>query len=408
MRIPYRIAWLATAAIALTVNPTHAENLLLSGDFEPPGDEVAGWTLEQYASGSGTILNTAELVTWYDTVNSSPYALWLRAFEGGSAPGPDNLTNAILSQTVPGTPGETYTFSGYAKFEMNYSGTADALEIGLIGGPLVGNPSPTQTVLELAFLDAGGGVLGTPWMIDLGLIQNPDGSYEQHEVVGQAPAGTSSVRVTAAARDMVYNTDPKQSAFWDTFSLTGASNPGIELLTNPTLDDPPPTPLDAWTITIDDPANPGNDEVIRANSESFANHTPGGTTGIWLSSFLGEIGTEVDGIISQIVPGVEGGNYMLSGWSRWEPGYSGGLAFSTQTFMELAFLDGSEAVIGDPVTLDLRTEQMNDNMWRQHMLNGVAPTGTVHIRVSAGMMDGLHSGTDPQSAFFDDFVLELA
>ena len=106
----------------------------------------------------------------------------------------------------------------------------------------------------------------------------------------------------------------------------------------------------------------------------FANHTPDGGTGIWLSSLFGEAGTEVDGTLSQTVAGLEDGNYTFSGWSRWETFYSGGLDGSvTETFMELAFLDGGDAVIGDPITLDLRDEQMNDGEWRQHTLNGVAP-----------------------------------
>ena len=76
--------------------------------------------------------------------------------------------------------------------------------------------------------------------------------------------------------------------------------------------------------------------------------------------------------------------------------------------MELAFLDGGDAVIGDPISLDLRDEQMNDGEWRQHTLSGVAPSGTASVRVTAGMTDGFDGGDNPQSAFFDDLVLELA
>ena len=129
----------------------------------------------------------------------------------------------------------------------------------------------------------------------------------------------------------------------------------------------------------------------------------GGAAGIWLSPFFGESFTEVDGILSQTVPGTEGGDYTFSGWSRWETNYTAAL-----TFMELSFLDGNDAVIGTPVMLDLSTEQSNDNQWRQHTLSSTAPTGTESVLVSAGMLDGVDAGANPQSAFFDDFSLELA
>ena len=41
--------------------------------------------------------------------------------------------------------------------------------------------------------------------------------------MGVAPAGTANVRVTAAATDMVFNTDPQQSGFYDDFSLRASA-----------------------------------------------------------------------------------------------------------------------------------------------------------------------------------------
>ena len=89
-------------------------------------------------------------------------------------------------------------------------------------GPLAGQPSPTRTNLELVFLNAGGDVIGTPTTIELGPIVNVFTFFEQHSVSAVAPSGSAHVRVTAEARDMVFNTDPAQSAFYDDFSLTGA------------------------------------------------------------------------------------------------------------------------------------------------------------------------------------------
>ena len=124
-------------------------------------------------------------------------------------------------------------------------------------------------------------------------------------------------------------------------------------------------------------------EVVR--TASFANHTPGGTAGVWLSSFLGEAATPVDGKVSQEVPATAGETYDFSGWALQQTNYSAAL-----TFMEMSFLDGSDAVIGSPLLLDLSTDgQTNDGQWLQHMISGTAPAGTASILVSAGMEGGI-------------------
>ncbi len=72
--------------------------------------------------------------------------------------------------------------------------------------------------------------------------------------------------------------------------------------------------------------------------------------------------------------------------------------------MEMAFLDVNGNEIGTPKVLDLRSVQTNDNVWREHILNGRAPSGTVSVRVTAGMLDGFFTNGQ-QTAFFDDFAL---
>ena len=123
-------------------------NLLDGGDFEI--SEIPEWTLQEFASGTGAILNTAELQPWSDMQPVNPTVLWLRAFEGGEdlLENGDHLTNAILSQSVPGVVGETYTFTGDSRWEANYAGGVDILT----GGPLNGQAPPTRTNMELAFL----------------------------------------------------------------------------------------------------------------------------------------------------------------------------------------------------------------------------------------------------------------
>ena len=402
-----RSLFVATLAlIVLGNNPTQAVNLLSSGDFEPSTGPVPGWSLLEFATGSGTTVDAAEAVTNF-TPHTAPFDLWLKSFIGGQDPnGPNLLSNAILSQTVLASAGETYTFSGYSRWEPSYSGGAGTLDPN---SPLGAVASPTTNTMELAFLDPNGVVLGSPVTLDLLADgQSNINLWKKHTLAGLAPAGTVSARVTADGKDMVFNVDfPSQSAFYDTFSVTGAGSPLTELLTNPDLDIASSDGLENWTITTDDPENPANDEIIR--SESFANHTPGGSLGVWLSSFFGEPATPVDGKVSQTVPGVAGGEYTLTGYSLFEEFFSGGDPNSpTQTFMEVAFLDPNNVVIGAPTTLDLFADgQTNNGGWLQHTLNATAPTGTASVRVSSGMIDGISIG-GAQSAFLDDFVLELA
>ena len=251
--------------------------------------------------------------------------------------------------------------------------------------------------------------------------------------MGTAPVGATQLKVTAAARQMVWNGNsidgPLQSAFWDDFSVTANAAPATELLLNPGLETAPPSGLDSWTLFSEDPADPLQMEVIRATG--FANHTPGGASGMWLSSFLGEVDTPVDGTASQTVAASPGQAFTFSGWSRFEGNYSGGVstidpgnpnmdggkASPTQTFLEIAFLDNMDQVIGSPQQLDLKvdrtamspTHNPNDNEWYQStMTSAPAPMGTASVRVTAAMLDGVFNVDPQQTAFFDDFVLELA
>lgn len=400
--------FLAIVVFLTTPSIVDAVELLVGGDFEPSGGSIPGWDLQEFATGSAENVDVAQLVGFGPI--SGEFDLWLRPFVGGEDPGPNNLTNAVLSQEVPGTAGESYEFSGWSRWETNYSGGVATLGAD---GPLGAVSSPTTTTMELAFLDAGGSVIGSPVSLDLSTEQANFNFWVEHTLNGVAPTGTANIRVTAEARDMVWNVGANQSAFYDNFSLTGLSEPETEILVNPDLEDPPPTGLEQWTLESNDPENPDNDEVIR--TAGFANRTPGGQSGVWLSSFFGEAGTEVDGTVSQTVEGMPGGTYTFSGWSRYEANFSGGdPSFSTQNFMEIAFLDDMDAVIGSPVMFDVdadrvvqsSTNDANDNEWYQHTFDAVAPAGTASVRVTAGMEDGINTTLNPQSAFFDDFSLD--
>ena len=381
---------------ALQTVHSDAANLISDGGFNIA---IPYWTLQEYATVSGAELNTGELSVFTDKAHSGTQSLWLRAFAGSTDPNsPNVLTNAIMSQTVPGSVGEVYTFTGWSTIEANYSGYVSPLP----SGPLMGQASPTQTNIKLEFLDSAGGVLlakthdlKPEFAIPNLFPMNP------HEVSETAPSGTVNVRVTVEGRDMV-NTSGSQSAFVDDFSLTVVGDPN-EILSNPDLEDPALTGLESWTVFQNDPGAVGNMEIVR--TAGFAART--GQSGMWLSSFFGEPATPVDGSVSQSVPGVEGGLYKFAGWSLFQENYSGGDPNSpTDTFMELAFLDPNGVVIGSAITLDVATEQMNNGGWKQHTLNGISPAGTASVRVSAGMNDGITT-TGQQSVFFDDFELTL-
>ncbi len=465
----------ALTILALTVataHPAAAVELLESGDFEA-STVLLGWDLDEFYSDDPGAVDTAEIVGF--SPQSDPNNLWLKAFAGGGplgvaqgnydmdnppagdvdgndfllwqqggSPTPlsaDDLTtwrnnfgraggratNVTLSQSVPATADETYTFTGWSRWESNYSGGVETLDAE---GPLGAVASPTETTLEMAFLDAGGAVIGAPILLDLRDEQSNINFDVEHTLTGQAPAGTARVRVTAAARDMVWNgaaaQGANQSAFFDSFSLSGAASPETNLLVNGFLDDPSPSGLDLWTQVEMDPEDPEQDEIFR--TAGFANHTPGGTTGVWISAFLGSVDLPVSGSISQTDAAVPGGQYTFTGWSRFEGNYAGGVDVigagntggdadkpsPTQTLMELAFLDASDQVIGEPVVLDLKTDRRelsptgnaNDSQWYQHTLNGTAPEGAAKVRVSGVLVDGVNNQNPQQSAFFDDFSLQ--
>jgi hypothetical protein len=120
----------------------------------------------------------------------------------------------------------------------------------------------------------------------------------------------------------------------------------------------------------------------------------------------------------------------MTGWAYFEGGYAGGvdtiatgtgttregLPSLTDTFFALEFLDGANDVLPGSVVIELRengqvnnpdmTEQTRN--WLQHTLIGLAPTGTVNIRVRASMVDGEFNIDLPhQAAWVDDFSLTV-
>jgi len=481
----YLAALFSFGAVLVGAPRAHAVELLVSGNFETPGGvgDIPGWSLEEFFTGSAAPVNSADLTGGTDV------QLFLRAFEGGGPLRPtqgnfdddalpagdvdgtdfliwqrnvglpgalpsqgdadadmdvdgfdldrwksnfgrtQSLTNARLSQTVPASVGETYSFQGTSTFEDNYSGFVTTLGDASPHGQI---PSPTSTNFRLEFLNSAGEVIGTPTTRDLRTEQTFPGFPVVHApLVAQAPAGTVNARVTAEALNMAWNgttgsAGAAQSAFFNDFSLKTATNPGADILTNGDLNLGPPDALDFWN-QVESPVT--RTEILR--TAGFANHTPAGSLGVWLSAFFGAHASyeaaPVDGAISQTVEAQPGGTYTFSGWTRFEANYSGGvdtispssagtmagMPSPTDTEIKLEFLDINSVVIGSSV-IDAKaarrilspTGNANDNLWYQHTLQAVAPPNTVFARLTAQMVDGVFN-TDPgQSAFFDDFSLD--
>lgn len=393
--------------LALVAGSAQAQNLLTNGNLDTPipPPSFDGWTLTETVTGEpATPINSAQVQDFADQ-DPAPggTGLWLRPFEGNIGPnvGLDKAINAYLVQTVPGTAGLTYTFSGYSRWEANYSGGVANMDVDKVAPPdQLGPPSPTDTVLRLEFLDAGNSVIGGS-TLDLRTVQTNSNTWLQSTVAPTvAPAGTVNVRVTAEATDMKFNVDPGQSAFYDTFSLRDSAAPATERLTNGGLNLGPPQPPVGWTLTESggDTADP---------NVGFADNPPGPGLGLWLRPFVTGI-PNGDATLSQTVGVLPGRDITFSGWSKWEPNYSGGVPFSaTSTLMEMQFLDAGNSPVGAPITLNLRTEQSSDNTWRFHDLVGTVPLGASQVRVSAIADDMFNNpglpGTGGQSAFFDDF-----
>src|SRR4051812_46130735 len=113
------------------------------------------------APANWSVVKTAEDNVQFSTqsfaIHTGSVGMWLRSFAGGDA-------KAV--QTVSGSAGSHYTFSGYSKWETGYNGADPS--------------SPTQTFMTMEFLDGSStpNVLGTQ-LLDLRTVQTNDGNWHQ-------------------------------------------------------------------------------------------------------------------------------------------------------------------------------------------------------------------------------------
>lgn len=495
----FSLAALLVVALLSARSSVLAAEVLVNGNLESSVAPV-GWSLDTFVTGEpgSSIPSVVEHV---DGGNNPPppspgLGLLLHPQVGntGLRAGDLDQINLVLGQTFVGAvAGRTYTFKGDVLIQSTYSGIVDTLNantplgdynldtvvnaadytiwrdtlgsttdfrangtndgaslnlidqadydywaarFGDTGRP-AGVASPTETALEITFLNASDVELATT-SFDLRDDLTVD-AWRTNQVQAVAPAGSNKVRVRFKALDMVDNCcTGGQDVLLDNFSLrdNGQFSSGIERLTNGNLNTPGEPA--GWTLTEGPTVDQGNGPVT-ADSASFigfANRkvedtvapidpagVPTGNQGLWLRSFVNTTQFEpdilsVDAVATQIVNATPGAQYEFSAWSAFEQGYSGGLpGSSTETFLKMEFLNAAMAVIGSSMVDVFDAGQMNDDGdngsgnvdwadWRLTSLNAVAPAGTTQVRVSLGATGMFESGLGvSQSGFFDEMSL---
>ncbi len=178
--------------------------MLQNNDLEVlPPTTAAGWEIEE-----GSAAQYADF-----SAHSGANGFWVRAYEGFPNP-----VNASVTQTVAGEAGKTYRFTGWSYFEKAYSGGVTVLDPD---SPWGATNSTTQTMFEMAFLNAVAMCSVRRLLSTCARCNKNDATWRQHALSGVAPAGTASVRVGVNVIDMYQNVDkPFQTANFDDFSLT--------------------------------------------------------------------------------------------------------------------------------------------------------------------------------------------
>jgi hypothetical protein len=130
------------------------------------------------------------------------WGVFFKAFTGNGTTG--DFANGHLYQDVPGTPGHSYTLTGWAGAEPNFLGGA---------------------VFAIDFLDGGGGVIGSSQLDLIGAGLFVDNGlpfdYKQYSIGGVAPPGTVTVRARASMLNAAANPQGGGQAYVvDDFVLT--------------------------------------------------------------------------------------------------------------------------------------------------------------------------------------------
>jgi len=164
------------------------------------------WSVNAFKRVSGPFTDgcSSEGFANFGTVGGS--GLFFKPFQGSLA---DALT-VNFYQDRPATPGLTYTFSGWAGAEANYS--------GLIAGSI------TRSVFSIDFLNGANTVIGSASLDlaanGLGAVNGNPFGYKEYSLTATAPAGTVAIRAGASMIDAYGNPAGGAQAFVvDAFAL---------------------------------------------------------------------------------------------------------------------------------------------------------------------------------------------
>jgi hypothetical protein len=216
-------------------------DLLTNGDLnQGPPDALDFWNQVETPATQVEILRTP-IEPFSNHTPGGSRGVWLSAFFGAHPDFEDTPVDGTISQTVTAVAGGAYTFSGWTKFESNYSGGVDTINAAS-PGTFANQTSPTQTEIKLEFLDINSVVIGSA-VIDAKAARrllSPTGNandniWYQHTLQAVAPANTVFARLTAQMLDGVFNVNPGQSAFFDDFSLDG---PSVSLVATAAVPEP--------------------------------------------------------------------------------------------------------------------------------------------------------------------------
>jgi len=214
------LSLLALTGLLATTSALAQPNLLANGNLDQtymqeifPGFSLPKptvWVNDGWRTLSGPYEDEMSSEPWAGPaptpVTAGDMGVFFKPFTGNQSSG--DLANGRLYQDVPATPGATYTLTGWAGAEPNYS--------GLIPG------SGTQSLMILSFFDALNTLLGSSVLdlaaAGLGLPNGQPFNYREFSVSGVAPAGAAYVRAEVAMLN-AYATSGGQAFVVDDFTL---------------------------------------------------------------------------------------------------------------------------------------------------------------------------------------------
>jgi hypothetical protein len=146
----------------------------------------------------------------------------------------------------------------------------------------------------------------------------------------------------------------------------------------------------------------------------------------WFQPYYGTDANQTDNFahLMQTVPGTPGLEYTMTGWALFEDYFPGGRTnlnlddgdsdfedgplSPTDSFFGLDFLDAGGNVLAGSVEIELKAAgQPSNTTWMQHTLIGVAPAGTVNVRVRATMTDGVYNPLPSPQVYQMSFFVDL-